>query len=87
MELQRYKVRLVVKGYNQIEGLYFFDTFQLVKKLTTIKILLATGAIHTWFVHRLKLNNAFLHEELQEYVYMTIIEGYLMPFLTKSANS
>jgi len=38
--IERYKARLVVKGYNQIEGLYFLDTFALVTKLTTLQLLL-----------------------------------------------
>lgn len=41
--INKYKVRLVVKGYAQIFGVEYFDTFAPIAKLDTIRLLLATA--------------------------------------------
>jgi len=44
--IERYKERLVAKGYNQIKGLYYFDTFSPVAKVTTVRLVIALTCIN-----------------------------------------
>lgn len=70
--IERYKARLVAKRYNQVKGLDFFDTFSLVTKLSTIGILIATTSINHFHLRQLDVNNAFLHSDLDEDIYMLV---------------
>jgi len=42
--LERYKVHLVAKGYTQLEGIDYLDTFLSIAKMVTVRCLLALVA-------------------------------------------
>ena len=77
--IEKYKARLVAKGYTQKEGEDFFDTYSLVARLTTIRVLLSLAASHGLLVHQMDGKTSFLNRELKEEIYMVQLDGSVVP--------
>lgn len=74
--VDRYKDRLVAKGYHQVHGVDYLDSFSLMAKIVTVRLLIALSTFRGWPLHQIDINNAFLHGYLHEDVYMLPPDGY-----------
>ncbi|GJS00582.1 retrovirus-related pol polyprotein from transposon TNT 1-94 [Tanacetum coccineum] len=77
--IDKYKARLVIKGYRQREGLDYFDTYSPVTRITSIRMVLAIAALRNLEVHQMDVKTAFLNEDLEEEIYMNQPEGFIAP--------
>ncbi|KAK9088598.1 hypothetical protein Scep_027680 [Stephania cephalantha] len=75
--VNRFKAKLVARGYTQIPRIDFYSTYSPVIKSSTIRVVLSIAASFNWGVRQLDINNAFLHGELTETVYMPQPEGFV----------
>ena len=75
--ISRYKARLVAKGFHQTQGIDFNDTFSLVVKASTIKVILSLAVLNHWTLRQVDINNAFLNGHLTEEVYMEQPAGFV----------
>jgi hypothetical protein len=55
--IERYKSRLVAKGYTQCEWLDYHETFSLVTKMTIVWCFLALAAAKCWILYQLEINS------------------------------
>jgi hypothetical protein len=69
-EVDKYKTRLVAKGYNQQYRVDYAEVFALVARLDTIRMVLSLAAQKSWLIYQLDVKLAFLHGEINEEVFV-----------------
>ncbi|CAI5491925.1 unnamed protein product [Closterium sp. Naga37s-1] len=74
--IERYKSRLVAKGYQQKEKVDYKELFAPVVKPTTLRTLLAGATIKGWVVKQMDVTTAFLNGVLEEEIFMAQPEGF-----------
>jgi hypothetical protein len=72
----RNKARLMAKGYAQVTGLDFGETFAPVARLESIRILLAYAAHHSFRLFQMDVKSAFLNRPIKEVVYVEQPPGF-----------
>ena len=75
--IDKYKARLVIKGYRQKSGLDYFDTNSPVTRITSIRLVLAITSIRSLEVHQMDVKTTFLNGDLVEEIYMEQPERYV----------
>jgi hypothetical protein len=60
----------VAKGYSQVEGLDFGETYAPIARLESIRILLAYATYHGFKLYQMDLKSAFLNGPIKEEVYV-----------------
>ena len=81
-QVDKFKARYVAKGYAQIEGVDFFDTYAPTCKPETFRILLATATQKDLQLGQMDVKSAYLHSNIEEEIYLEQPQGFV-----KKANS
>jgi hypothetical protein len=69
-DISKYKAQIFTKGYSQVHGIDYTETFAPVAKMDSIRLVLAIVASRRWEVHHLDVKSAFLHGYIKEDIYM-----------------
>jgi hypothetical protein len=64
------KARLVCKGYAQMEGIGFEETFAPVARLEVIRMFLAFASFNNFKVYQMDVKSTFMNGDLEEEVYI-----------------
>ena len=66
---------IIFKRYTQTYGVDYQETFTLVAKMNSIRVLLSCIANFDWDLQQFDVKNAFLHRDLEKEVYVEIFSG------------
>ena len=77
--VDRYKARLVARGFTQQQGVDFDETYAPVVHRTSLRALLSYGFSRNMIIHQMDVVTAFLNGKLAEHIYMTQPEGFVTP--------
>ena len=61
---------MAAKGFSQVYGLDYVDTFSPVMKMTSMRIIVSLATTYHWPLHQLDIKNAFLNGIFDKEVYM-----------------
>ena len=74
-----YKARYVAKGYSQVRGVDYQETFAPTANLTSVRALLQIAAQHDLILHQMDVKTAFLNAPIDFEIYMDQAEGFKAP--------
>ncbi|EOY32548.1 Uncharacterized protein TCM_040529 [Theobroma cacao] len=75
--INKLKARLVVRGFSQVHGVDFFETFAPVARHDTIRLLVALAGREKWRIWHMDVKSAFLNGTISEDIYVEQPEGFV----------
>jgi hypothetical protein len=72
-----YHARLVAKGFTQIPGLDFDETFSPIAHFELLHMLLVLAVLEDWHIHQMDVKSAFLNGTLNKEIYMEQPQGFI----------
>ena len=78
-EITKRKTRIVVKGFSQVPGLHYNETYAPVMRWGTLRILLSIGAIFGQSIRQFDVKSEYLHGKIQEEVWVEQPDGFKLP--------
>jgi hypothetical protein len=65
-----YKARLIAKGFQQVQGVDYVETFSIIAMLKSVNVMLALAAYFDWEIWQMDVKTAFFNRNLTEDRYM-----------------
>ncbi|KAL0383066.1 UNVERIFIED_CONTAM: Retrovirus-related Pol polyprotein from transposon TNT 1-94 [Sesamum calycinum] len=75
--VDKFKAKLVAKGFKQKKRIDYLDIYSPVAQLTIIRVLIALASVYNFSIHQVDVKTTFLYGELEEEIYMDHLENFV----------
>jgi hypothetical protein len=76
--IEKHKARFVARGFSQVEGIDYEETFAHVARYTSIQTIIALASALGWRLHQMDVKTTFLNGEIEEEVYIEQPDGFVI---------
>ena len=77
--ITKYKARYVARGFSQVSGIDYYDTFAPTARLTTIRVLMQCIVQYDLIIHQMDVKTAYLHADIDCDIYLEQPAGFEIP--------
>ena len=74
--MEKQKARFVARGFSQVEGIDYEETFTLVAWYSSIIYILSLSVQMGWQIHQMDVKTTFLNGVIEEEVYIEHLEDF-----------
>jgi Reverse transcriptase (RNA-dependent DNA polymerase)/gag-polypeptide of LTR copia-type/Integrase core domain/GAG-pre-integrase domain len=85
--ITKYKARWVVKGFDQILGIDYLDTFSTTCRPETYRIIFIIALYNKWNLYQYDIKNAFVHADIDKEIYMEQPIGFESNYYNNNNNN
>ena len=75
-EIEKFKARYVARGFSQISGIDYDDTFSPTAHITSIRVLIQLSVQYKLLLHQMDVSSAYLHAEIDHEIYIDQPPGF-----------
>jgi hypothetical protein len=76
--VEKYKAIFVARGFSQVKGIDYEETFSLVARYTSIHTIISLVASMGWKLHHMDVKTSFLNVDIEEEVYIEQPDGFMI---------
>ena len=74
---KRYQARYVAKGFSQVQGIDYHETFTATARLTSLRMLLQLAVQINFLTHQMNVKTAYLNADIDCEIYLEQPEGFV----------
>jgi hypothetical protein len=76
--IERHKTRFVARGFSQVEGIDYEETFSHVSRYTFIWMIISPAKSMGYRVHHMDVKTTFINGDIEEEVYIEQLDGFVI---------